>query len=334
MRKKLSKILVTGGAGFIGSAFVRLLIKRDCPRRGLSLKYKVVVVDKLTYAGDLKRLKEVNGKYKFYKADICDKKSMESIFKKEKPDTVVNFAASTHVDRSIIDATPFIETNVKGTQVLLDIARKYKIRKLIHISSDEVYGEISKEKFTEDSPLKPNSPYAASKAAADLLIRSYIRTYHFSAIIIRPCNNYGPWQYPEKFIPVIIYKALKNKKVPVYAEGLNVREWLYVQDCAEGILEILNRGKIGEVYNLGSGKEKRNIDMVKKILHILGKSESLIQFVKDRPGHDYRYSLDSSKISKLDWKPKIDFETGIRKTVNWYKQNLDWIELKVRYLKG
>jgi len=284
----------------------------------------------LTYAGDLKRLQGLSPKgtvpdFKFYKADICDKKSMESIFKKERPDVVVNFAAQTHVDRSIIDATPFIETNVKGTQVLLDIARKYKIRKLIHISSDEVYGEIKKGKFSEDSPLKPNSPYAASKAAADLLIRSYIRTYGFPAIIVRPCNNYGPWQYPEKLIPLAVLKILRNEKIPVYAEGKNVREWLYVEDCAEGILQILKKGKIGEIYNLGSQEEKQNIEVVKLLLNILKRSEDMIRFVKDRPGHDLRYSLDSSKVFKeIAWRPKLNFEDGLRATVEWSVKHKNW----------
>ncbi len=356
MHRKLSKILVTGGAGFIGSAFVRLLLTRDCPRsmakglspqtKGLSPKGtdpevntkgtvpKLIVVDKLTYAGDLARLKEVEGKYKFYKADICDKSKIESIFKKEKPDTVVNFAASTHVDRSIIDATPFIETNVKGTQVLLDMARKYKIRKLIHISSDEVYGEISKGQFSENSPLKPNSPYAASKAAADLLIKSYIRTYDFPAIIIRPCNNYGPWQYPEKLIPLAILKILRNEKVPVYGKGTNVREWLYVEDCAEGILQILEKGKIGEIYNLGSQEGRENIEVVRIILKALKRDNNMIQFVKDRPGHDLRYSLDSRRIYKqINWRPRLKFKEGIRLTVNWYLKNNSWLFSKYASLK-
>lgn len=343
MRKGLSKILITGGAGFIGSAFVRLLA-RDCPEslrklrwihpersegpsklRGLSL----IVVDKLTYAGDLARLKEAEGKYKFYKADICNKKIIESIIAKERPDIIVNFAAQTHVDRSIKDAAPFIETNIKGTHMLLEAARKYKIKRFIQISSDEVYGEIKKGKFSEDSPLKPNSPYAASKAAADLLIKSYIRTYDFPAIIIRPCNNYGPWQYPEKFIPVIICKALRDKKVPVYARGLNVREWLYVQDCAEGILRITEKGRIGEIYNLGSGHHEKNIDIVKRILKILGKPFTLIEFVKDRLGHDWRYALDSSKVRKLGWRPKTSFFSGIKMTVDWNIANRKWLTNKV-----
>jgi len=355
---KNKSILITGGAGFIGSAFVRLLLNRDYPRnmakglspqtKGLSPKGtdpevnargavpKLIIVDKLTYAGDLKRLQglspkgtdpEVNTKgtvpdFKFYKTDICDKSKIESIFKKEKPDTVVNFAASTHVDRSIIDATPFIVTNVKGTQVLLDLARKCKIKKFVHISTDEVYGEIKKGKFSEDSPLKPNSPYAASKASADLLIKAYIRTYNFPAIIVRPCNNYGPWQYPEKLIPLAILKILKNQKVPVYGNGQNIREWLYVSDCAEAITLILEKGRIGEIYNIGSGQEKKNIDVIKQILKILGKPESLIEFVKDRPGHDIRYSLNTRKAKNdLSWQAKVKFENGIERTIKWYIEN-------------
>jgi len=320
MRKRISKILVTGGAGFIGSAFVRLLVVRG---------YHPGIIDNLSYAGDLERLKEAGGRYKFYRVDICDKKAIDSVFKKERAEAVVNFAAQTHVDRSIVNATPFVGTNIAGTQVLLDISRKYKIKKFIHISTDECYGEIKRGRFNEGSPLRPNSPYAASKAAADLLIKSYVSTYGFPAVIIRPCNNYGPWQYPEKLIPVISCNALKDQRVPVYAKGLNVREWLYVQDCAEGILKVFNRGKVGEIYNLGSRKEKRNISVVKDILGLLGKSESLIRFVKDRPGHDYRYSLNWLKISRLGWKPKTDFAAGIRKTVNWYKQNLHWVEAKI-----
>ncbi len=339
MRPGISKILVTGGAGFIGSAFVRLLLRRDClrwssemvarKRLSLTYNYKVTVLDKLTYAGDLARLEAVKGKYKFYKADICDKKKVEQIFKKEKPDIIVHFAAATHVDRSIQNATPFIRTNVSGTQVLLDISRKYKIKKFLHISTDEVYGEIKKGSFTEDSPLKPNSPYAASKAAADLLVKSYIRTYNFPAIIVRPCNNYGPWQYPEKLIPVVISKALKNKKVPIYAEGLNVREWLYVDDCVAAIVKIAEKGRIGESYNIGSGSQRKNISVVSEILDCLGKPHRLIKFVRDRPGHDIRYSLNCSKVkNELGWKPKIGFNKGIKNTVEWYKNNIAWLENK------
>ena len=330
MRTKLPKILVTGAAGFIGSAFVRLLIRRDCPRqsnkkafrRGLSL----IVLDKLTYAGDLERLKEVEGKYKFYKADICNKARIEAIFKKERPQIVVNFSAETHVDRSILDSAPFIKTNITGTQILLDASKKYGVSKFIHISTDEIYGDIKKGSFSEDSPLHPNSPYAASKAAADLLISSYIRTYNFPAIIIRPCNNYGPWQYPEKLIPLAILKILRKEKIPIYAKGENVREWLYVGDCSEGILQVLKKGKIGEVYNLGSSQERQNLEVAKMILSILNAPRSMIKFVKDRPGHDIRYRLNSQKVFKeIGWKPKIKFEKGLEMTVDWCLKNKDWL---------
>jgi len=344
MRKRIPKILVTGGAGFIGSAFVRLLAKQglfSCRKQdtrrsdtagclqGETVVPEIIIVDKLTYAGDLARLKEVEGKYKFYKVDICDKTKIESIFKKEKPQAVINFSAETHVDRSIQDSVPFIKTNIEGTQILLDTSRKYKIKKFIQISTDEVYGEIKKGEFIEDSPLKPNSPYAASKAAADLLIKAYIRTYNFPAIIIRPCNNYGPWQYPEKLIPLAILKILRNEKIPIYADGKNIREWLFVEDCADGILQILEKGKIGEIYNLGSSEEKENLEVVKTILKILKKDEGMIEFVPDRPGHDIRYSLDSKKVfNKIKWRPKINFAEGLRATVQWYLQHIKWLSGK------
>jgi dTDP-glucose 4,6-dehydratase len=304
------KILVTGGAGFIGSEFVR---------QGAEKGLKIAVADKLTYAGDLKRLRDVKGKFKFYRVDICDKKKMTDIFKKEKPDVVVHFAAETHVDRSIKDASVFIETNVKGTQVLLDCARQSKLKKFIHVSTDEVYGEIKRGKFSESSAFCPNSPYSVSKAAADMLARAYHRTYGLPVIVVRPCNNYGPRQYEEKLIPVVINKALKNKKVPVYAKGHNVREWLYVSDCCKAIWLLMKKGKIGEVYNIGSGIERKNIDTVRSILRLLKKPESLIEFVKDRPGHDIRYSLDCAKIkNELGFKAKTGFEEGLKKTITCY----------------
>lgn len=317
MRPRLPKILVTGGAGFIGSVFTRLLLKKG---------YKVIVVDKITYAGDLRRLKEVKDRYKFYKTDICNKDLIGAILKKEEPLCLVNFAASTHVDRSILNSAPFIETNIKGTQSLLDLARKYKISRFVHISTDEIYGEIDKGRFSEDSPLKPNSPYAASKAASDLFIKSYVRTYKFPAIIIRPCNNYGPWQYPEKLIPLAILKLLRGEKIPVYADGRNVREWLYVDDCAMGILEILKKGRLGEVYNLGSGVEKQNIEVVQTILDYLGTSKKMIKFVKDRPGHDLRYSLNSKKVfDETKWIPKVKFVDGIKQTIDWCMKHKRWL---------
>jgi len=317
MRSKLYKILITGGAGFIGSEFVRQSVKKG---------YNIAVVDKLTYAGDLERLGEVNGKYKFYKADICDKRIIEPIFKKEKPQIIVHFAAETHVDRSIRDAMSFIETNVLGTQVLLKVSKDCGIKKFVHISSDEVYGEIRRGKFSEDSPLRPNSPYAASKAAADLLIKAYIRTYNFPAIIIRPSNNYGPWQYPEKLIPLAILKLLRNEKVPVYAKGKNVREWLYVEDCANAILKVLEKGRLGQIYNIGSNQERQNIEVVRSLLKILNADETKIHFIKDRPGHDIRYKLNWRKITKeTAWKPRVKFEEGIRFTVNWYLRHKNWL---------
>lgn len=325
MRGKLCKILVTGGAGFIGSEFVRQGVRRG---------YKVVVVDKLTYAGDLRRLEDIKGKYEFYRVDICDKIKIRGIFEKDPPQFVINFAAQTHVDRSIHSGSePFIEANIKGVQVLLDILKKNTVEKFIHISTDEVYGEVKKGEFTEYSALNPGNPYSASKAAVDLFINAYIRTYDFPAVIVRPSNNYGYWQYPEKFIPLVILKALRNEKIPVYGRGLNIREWLYVGDCVGGIFKIMKEGAVGEIYNLGSGKEMRNIDTAIMILDILDKPKSLIEFVKDRPGHDYRYFLDSSKLIKLGWRAKMNFEKGIKFTVNWYKRNFDWVNSKVKFLE-
>jgi dTDP-glucose 4,6-dehydratase len=317
MRQGLPKILITGGAGFIGSAFVRLAVKNG---------HRPVVVDKLTYAGDLARLNEAGSKFKFYKTDICDEHKIRRIFKQEKPQLVVHFAAESHVDRSILDAKAFMETNALGTHILLEAAREYGIKKFIHISTDEVYGDIIKGKFTENSALSPNSPYAASKAAADLLIKSYIHTYNFPVLIIRPCNNYGPWQYPEKLIPLAILKILRNQKVPVYAKGKNVREWLYVEDCVKGIMQILQKGRTGQIYNLGSNEEMQNIEVVKMILKIMDAPENMIEFVKDRPGHDIRYRLDSKKTYRqVNWRPEIKFEEGLRLTVNWCIKHKDWL---------
>jgi len=310
MRPKLSKILVTGGAGFIGSEFVR---------QGVASGLRVIVVDKLTYAGDLDRLESVKSKYKFYKADICDKAKIDKIFMAERPEKIVHFAAESHVDRSIEDASPFIETNIKGTHVILDACRKYNIKRLVSMSTDEVYGEIKRGQFTEDSPIQPNSPYSAAKASADFLAKAYIRTYGLPVVIARPCNNYGPWQFPVKLIPVITLNALNNKKVPVYAKGENVREWLHVSDCCRAIFLILERGRVGEAYNIGSSKENKNIDTVKAILKILKKPQSLIEFVKDRAGHDFRYSLNCDKLKKeLGWSPKVRFEDGLKETVYWF----------------
>lgn len=319
----MKKIIVTGGAGFIGSEFVRCALDRG---------HTVAVVDKLTYAGDKARLASVHKRFEFYKCDICNQSGVRAILAKEKPDALVHFAAETHVDRSILDSSAFLKTNVNGTHVLLEASRKQGIARFIHISTDEVYGEIESGRFKEDYPLSPNSPYAASKAAADLLVKSYVRTYGFPAVIVRASNNYGPWQYPEKLVPVVIYKALKGQRVPVYAKGLNIREWLYVSDCARAILTVLSKGTIGEVYNVGSGFERKNIETVKTILKILGRPSSLIEFVKDRPGHDIRYSLDFSKARSLGFIPEVSFDTGMNRTVQWYMQNLGWLNNKVRRL--
>jgi len=320
------KLLITGGAGFIGSEFVRQAVEK-----GLN----PVVVDKLTYAGDLERLKSVENKIKFYRADITNREFIEYIFKFEKPDVVVHWAAESHVDRSILDASPFIDTNVKGTQVLLDVSKEIGVKKFINIATDEVYGELGEEgQFYEDTPLIPNSPYSVSKASADMLGRAYYKTYGLPVITVRPSNNYGWWQYPEKLIPVVILKAINDEPIPVYGTGKNIREWLFVSDCAEAVFKIMEKGKEGDIYNVGSGQERRNIEVVKAILSILNKPESLIEFVKDRPGHDYRYSLNTQKIEReLGWKAKVTFEEGIEKTVRWYLDNMDWVERKLKYLK-
>jgi len=319
----MRRLLATGGAGFIGSEFVR---------QGVERGYEIAVIDKLSYAGDIERLKNAEGKITFYKVDVTDRGSVGEVFRKERPDIVVHWAAESHVDRSILDASPFLDTNIKGTQVLLDIARQHEIKRFINISTDEVYGDLEEEgQFYETTSLNPSSPYSVSKASADMLGRAYHRTYGLPVITIRPSNNYGPWQYPEKLIPVVILKALNDKKVPVYAKGENVREWLFVSDCAEAVFETVEKGRAGEIYNVGSGEEKRNIDVVKTILKILGKTEDLIEFVKDRLGHDFRYSLNSDKIrQEIGWKPKVQFSEGIEKTVKWYLDNVEWVRRKIQ----
>ena len=320
------KLLITGGAGFIGSEFVRQAVKKAS---------QVVVIDKLTYAGDLERLKEVWNSISFYKADITNSEFVEYIFDKEKPNVVIHFAAESHVDRSILNPEDFLKSNILGTYTLLEVSRRYSIKLFINISTDEVYGELGETgKFTEETPLKPNSPYSVSKTSADMLGRAYFRTYGLPVITVRPSNNYGPWQYPEKLIPVVIIKALQNEFVPVYGKGLNVREWLYVEDCAEAIFAIIEKGKPGEIYNVASGEERRNIEVVKAILDLLGKSYDLIKFVEDRPGHDFRYSMDFSKVMKeCGWKPKTKFEEGLEKTVKWYLNHKEWLFKKVEELK-
>jgi len=319
------RMLITGGAGFIGSEFVRQAVRKG---------YQVAVVDKLTYAGDLERLSEVRKDITFYKADISNQEFIEHIFEKENPEVIVHFAAESHVDRSLLDPYPFISSNVLGTQVLLEVSKAKGVELFVNMSTDEVYGDLGKEgSFTEESPLKPNSPYSNTKASADMLGRAYYRSFGFPVVTIRASNNYGSGQYPEKFVPVIILKALRDEKIPVYGDGTNVREWLYVTDCAEGIMAAIDRGKAGEIYNIGSKEEKQNIEVAKAILKLLGKGEELIEFVKDRPGHDFRYSLDTTKAKReLGWEAKTSFDEGLTKTVEWYIEHLKWAQDKVAYL--
>jgi len=322
MRRILRKILVTGGAGFIGSEFVRQGVKRG---------YRLVVLDSLTYAGDLKRIKEVSHKIKFHKIDICSKVKLEGLFRREKFDGLVHFAAETHVDRSLKDNTPFIHTNILGTQHLIDLSLKYALKSFVHISTDEVYGQSLKGFFKETEALRPRNPYAVTKTSADLAVQAAIHTFNLPAIIIRPANNYGPWQYPEKLIPVVISKSLNDQRVPVYGKGHQIREWLHVSDCARGVFLALEKGNTCEIYNIGSCFEKRNIETVKTILKLLGKKTDLIQFVPDRPGHDFRYSVDCAKINKLGWSPQVSFEEGIASTIAWYKSNRTWLENKISH---
>ncbi len=320
------KILVTGGAGFIGSNFI-FYMRRKHPDDTL------VCLDKLTYAGNLETLASVMDQpdFRFIRADIADREAVYRIFKAEKPDVVVNFAAESHVDRSIENPAVFLETNVMGTQVLLDACRKYGIQRYHQVSTDEVYGDLPLDRpdlfFTEQTPLHTSSPYSASKASADLLCNAYQRTYGLPITISRCSNNYGPYQFPEKLIPLMIANALADKPLPVYGEGLNVRDWLYVEDHCAAIDLILEKGKVGQVYNIGGHNEMKNIDIVKRILGLLGKPESLITYVTDRKGHDMRYAIDPAYIhQKLGWLPETRFEDGIQKTVRWYLDNRSWWE--------
>lgn len=313
-------MLVTGGAGFIGSNFIRYILSQHPD-------YEILNLDKLTYAGNLDNLSDVeeNPNYQFVKGDICDSEPVEKLLK-EGVDAVINFAAETHVDRSLYEPEIFVKTNVLGTQLLLEATLKHKIQRFIQISTDEVYGSLGeKGKFSEDSPLMPNSPYAASKAGADLLIRSYFKTFNVPAIITRCCNNYGPYQFPEKLIPLFITNALDNKELPIYGDGLYIRDWIYVRDHCKAIDEVLHKGKIGEIYNISSNLEKTNLNITHLILKDLRKPESLMKYVKDRPAHDRRYALNAEKIRKeLDWEPEVSFEQGMKLTIDWYIKNKDW----------
>ncbi len=319
----METMLVTGGAGFIGSNFIRYMLN----------KYpdiKIVNFDALTYAGNLENLTDCENKpnYIFVKGNIANKEEVDYIFSKYKFKWVINFAAESHVDKSILNPMAFAETNFIGVCNLLDSSRKNDVSLFIQVSTDEVYGSLGDSGyFTENSPIKPNSPYAASKAAADLMIRAYFKTYGFPAIITRCCNNYGPYQFPEKLIPLVITNALEDKPIPVYGDGKNVRDWIYVIDHARGIEIVWQKGKIGEVYNIGASQELTNIDLVKKILNILGKPETLIKYVADRPGHDRRYAIDASKIrEELGFYPAFSFDQALKETVNWYKDNRRWWE--------
>jgi dTDP-glucose 4,6-dehydratase len=328
------KYLVTGGAGFIGSNFIRFLLDKNP-------EAIIINLDLLTYAGNLENLKYVETKfsdrYHFIQGDICDVETVSAIFKDFSPDFLVNFAAESHVDRSISNPNIFVTTNVLGTATLLNVALKYwskenyKNKLFLQVSTDEVYGSLPEDKkeikFTEKTPLQPHSPYSASKASADLLVQAYHDTYGLPTVITRCSNNYGPYQFPEKLIPLMINNAVNNKELPVYGDGMNIRDWLYVDDHCDAILTVLRKGKAGEIYNIGGNNEIKNIDIVKNILNYLGKPESLIKFVADRPGHDRRYAIDASKIrQELGWTPKYKFEDMIKFTIDWYLDNTDWLE--------
>lgn len=333
----MKTILVTGGAGFIGSNFVKLMVNKY-------LEYKIINIDALTYAGNLGNLKEIDGKpnYEFIKVDIRDRKKVDEIFQKNDISAVINFAAESHVDRSIEDPEIFLTTNIIGTQVLLDTAKKhwklepdnkysteYKAGvKFLQVSTDEVYGALGAiGMFVETMPLMPNSPYSASKASADMIVRAYHETFGMPINITRCSNNYGPYQFPEKLIPLMINNCLKGKDLPIYGDGMQVRDWLHVSDHCAAIDTVLHEGQNGEIYNIGGNNEKANIEIVKLIIGALGKTDDLIKFVKDRPGHDRRYAIDNTKITtELGWEPKYTFEEGIKETIQWYLDNTEWSE--------
>ncbi len=319
----MSTLLVTGGCGFIGANFVRLQLWTHPDQ-------KIVNLDKLTYAGNPENLADISDdpRYAFEHGDICDREFVDRVLKDHKPDLVVNFAAESHVDRSILDSGPFVRTNIVGTQVLMDACRAFGVQRYLQVSTDEVYGSLGAEGFfTEETPLAPNSPYSASKAAADLLVRGYVHTFGFPAVITRCSNNYGPYQFPEKLIPLFISNALQDQALPVYGNGENVRDWIHVLDHARGIDAALRRGRVGEVYNFGGHSEVRNIDLTLTLLELLGKPKTLIKYVADRPGHDLRYAIDCAKAeTELGWKPQHNFRDGLRETIDWYLANTPWID--------
>ena len=313
------KILVTGGAGFIGSNFIHYQLE--------NYDDQIINIDKLSYAGNLDNLKDVetNPNYEFRELDICNREKIDQIMHRG-IDYIVNFAAESHVDRSIEDPSVFVKTNIAGTQNLLDLALKFGVKKFIQISTDEVYGSLGKnDKFSEESILNPSNPYAASKASADLLVKSYFKTYNLPINITRCSNNFGPYQYPEKLIPLFLINALQDEKLPLYGDGSNIRDWIYVKDHCKAVDLVMRKGESGEIYNIGADNEKTNIEITRLILSLLSKTELLIKYVKDRKGHDYRYAVDSSKIKeKLGWKTECDFENAMRKTLNWYLDHKKW----------
>ena len=315
------KILVTGGAGFIGSAFVRMAIGET--------DLRVVNLDALTYAGNLENLLPVaeSDRYRFVHGDICDAALVEALFDEEKPDAIVHFAAESHVDRSILSPEPVVRTNFNGTFTLLEAAKRHKTGRFVHVSTDEVYGSlVAPLEADEQYPLNPSSPYSASKAASDLLARSYFLTFHLPVVITRASNNYGPYQFPEKLIPLMISNALEDRTLPVYGDGQQVRDWLYVEDHCRGILAVLKQGREGEIYNIGGNRSLPNLDVIHQLLTITGKPESLIRSVTDRPGHDRRYALSSEKLMReTGWSPVMNFETGLARTIQWYRDNSAWV---------
>src|SRR5580692_7256711 len=314
-------ILVTGGAGFIGSAFVRMSIAQ--------MDWRVVNLDKLTYAGNLENLTSVaeNSRYRFVHGDICDQALVDSLVAEEKPDAIVHFAAESHVDRSILSPEPVIQTNLRGSFTMLEAARRGGIQRFVHVSTDEVYGSLAAPlEATEEFPLNASSPYSASKAGSDLLARSYFVTYKLPVLITRASNNYGPYQFPEKLVPLMIANAFEDRRLPVYGDGQQVRDWLYVDDHCRGIMAVLEKGREGEIYNIGGNRSLPNLDVVHKVLQLTGKPESLIEYVKDRPGHDRRYALSSEKLThETGWSPVTNFETGLAETIDWYRANAAWI---------
>jgi len=315
------KLLVTGGAGFIGSAFVRMAVGE--------LGFRVVNLDSLTYAGNLENLAPVagDGRYRFVHGDICDGVLVGSVLADERPDAIVHFAAESHVDRSILSPEPVVHTNVHGTLTLLEAARRHGLGRFVHVSTDEVYGSLAPPlEATEDFPLNASSPYSASKAGSDLLARSYFVTFKLPVLITRASNNYGPYQFPEKLIPLMIANAFGDQPLPVYGDGQQVRDWLYVDDHCRGILAVLQKGRDGEIYNIGGNRSLPNLDVVRQVLALTGKPGSLIQYVKDRPGHDRRYALSNAKLTReTGWEPAMDFETGLARTIEWYRANEAWV---------